>query len=152
MTAFFYWIFSLFTFQMISPFQVSPPEILYFIPAPHASMRVLPPPHPLTPAFLPWHSPTQEHRTPSGPRAASATDIQQCHALPHLWLKPWVPPCVFFNWWSTPRELQGIWAVDTISAPMGLQTPQLLQSLFQLLHQEPPLSYTKEVIVQRWLK
>jgi hypothetical protein len=49
----------------------------------------------------------------------------------------WVPPCVFFGWWSSPWELQGIWPVDTVAPPMGLQPPQLLQSLLQLLHQGP---------------
>jgi hypothetical protein len=46
------WIFSLFTFQMLSPFQASPPETPYPIPPPPASMRVLlyPPTHPLLPS------------------------------------------------------------------------------------------------------
>ena len=44
----FYWTFSLFTFQMLTPFQVSPLETLYpILPLP-ASMRVLP--HPLSPS------------------------------------------------------------------------------------------------------
>jgi hypothetical protein len=38
----FNWIFSLFTFQMLSPFSISPPETPYFIPSPPASMRVFP--------------------------------------------------------------------------------------------------------------
>ena len=44
----FYWIFSLFTLQLLSPFPVSPPQILYPILPPTASMRVLshtPSPH-----------------------------------------------------------------------------------------------------------
>jgi hypothetical protein len=32
--SFFYWIFSLFTFQMLSPFQVSPPELPSHPPSP----------------------------------------------------------------------------------------------------------------------
>ena len=47
----FYSIFSLFTFQMLSPFQVSPPGNLHPIPSPPASMSMLP--HPPTPAFCP---------------------------------------------------------------------------------------------------
>jgi hypothetical protein len=39
------------------------------------------PTHPPTPAFLPWHSPTLGHQTPSGPRAAPLTDVQQGHPL-----------------------------------------------------------------------
>ena len=39
----FYWIFSLFTFQMLSPFSFSPlPETLYTILPPLASLRVFP--------------------------------------------------------------------------------------------------------------
>ena len=48
------WIFSLFTFQMFSYFQVSPSETLYPITPPPASMRMS-----LTPP--PWHSPTLGH-------------------------------------------------------------------------------------------
>jgi hypothetical protein len=72
--------------------------------------------HPLTPAFLPWHSPTLGHRTPSAPRAAPAADVQQVHPLPHMWPEPWVPPCVLFDWWSSPQKLQGLWSVDTVVA------------------------------------
>ena len=43
----------LFTFQMLSPFPVSPPETPYLIFNPIASMRVLT--QPPTPASLPWH-------------------------------------------------------------------------------------------------
>jgi hypothetical protein len=47
---FFYWIFSLFTFQMLSPFSISPPQPPYPMPPPPASMRVFPhlPTHPLS--------------------------------------------------------------------------------------------------------
>jgi hypothetical protein len=34
---------------------------------------------------------------------------------------PWVPPGVFFGWWSIPLELQ-VWCVDTVAPSMGLQT------------------------------
>jgi hypothetical protein len=50
---FFSWIFSLFTFQMLSPFPVSPLEILYPIPPPPASMRVFPSPITPTHSCLP---------------------------------------------------------------------------------------------------
>jgi hypothetical protein len=67
---FFNWIFSLFVSQMLSPFPVSPLETPYSIPlTPTASMRVLPHP-PLTPASLPWHSPTLGHQAFTGPRAS----------------------------------------------------------------------------------
>jgi hypothetical protein len=50
----FYWIFSLFTFQMLSPFPVPPSETPYPISLPPVSMRVLPHPpnHPLLPPCL----------------------------------------------------------------------------------------------------
>jgi hypothetical protein len=50
-SVFFYWVFSLFTFQMLSPFQISLPETPYPIPLPHASIRVLP--HLPTHSYLP---------------------------------------------------------------------------------------------------
>jgi hypothetical protein len=56
---FFYSIFSLFTFQMLSPFQVSPPEAPYPNHPLPALMRMLH--YPPTPIFLPWHSPTLGH-------------------------------------------------------------------------------------------
>ena len=50
------WIFSLFTFQMFSPFMVSHLEKPYPIPSMHASMRVLPhpPTHPLNTLVGQW--------------------------------------------------------------------------------------------------
>ena len=47
---FFYWIFYLFTFQMLSPFPVSPLQTLYPIPPYSASMLMLP--HPSTHSSL----------------------------------------------------------------------------------------------------
>ena len=38
-------------------------------------------------------------------------------------LEPQVPPCVFFGWWFSPRELWGYWLVHIVVPPMGLQTP-----------------------------
>jgi hypothetical protein len=61
-----YWIFSLFTFQMFSPSQTSPPETPYAIPSLPASMRVLP--HLPIPVLPPWHCPTLGHQTATGPR------------------------------------------------------------------------------------
>jgi hypothetical protein len=56
---FFYWPFHLFTFQMLLPFLVSPPETPYLILHLPASMRVLP--HSPTPPSLPWCSNILEH-------------------------------------------------------------------------------------------
>ena len=74
---------------MLSPFPVSPSETPCGILPPPASKRVLI--YPLTPVIPHWHSSTQRHRTPSGPRAAPPTDIQQGHPLPHMLPAPWVP-------------------------------------------------------------
>jgi hypothetical protein len=41
-------------------------------------------------------------------------------------LETQVPPCVFFDWWFSPRELWGYWLVHIIVPPMGLQTPSVL--------------------------
>jgi hypothetical protein len=38
-------------------------------------------------------------------------------------LEPQVPPCVFFGWWFSPRELWMYWLVHFVLPPMGLQTP-----------------------------
>jgi hypothetical protein len=59
-----YWIFNVFTFQILSPFPVSPwkPPSHPFFPC---SMRVFP--HPPTPTSLPWHAPTLGHRVFQGP-------------------------------------------------------------------------------------
>ena len=54
----------------------------YPIAPPLAPMKVVPPPHLPTLTFLPWHSPTLGHQTPSGPRAAPPTDVHKailCH-------------------------------------------------------------------------
>ena len=62
----FYWIFSLFIFQMLSPFPVSPPQTPYpILPLP-ASMRVLPHPpnHSCLPALaFPYTAASRLHRT-----------------------------------------------------------------------------------------
>ena len=123
---------------MLPPFHVSPLEIPYPIPSPSSSMRVLPS-HLLTPnshptTHPPWPSPTLEYQTSSGPMVASPTDIQQGQPLPYIWPEPWVPPCVFFSWWSSPWELWGIWPVDTYSShrsatPSALSVPSLTPPL-----------------------
>jgi len=101
----FYWIFSLLTFQMLSPFSVSPLETPYHISPPPDSMRVLP--QPLTPTSSPWHFPTLGHWAFTGSRAFPPTDARQVHPLVHMWLEPWVSPCVLFGWRLRPWEFCG---------------------------------------------
>jgi len=38
-------------------------------------------------------------------------------------LEPWVPPCVLFGLWFSRWELWGVWLVDTVVLPVGLQIP-----------------------------
>ena len=45
------------------------------------------------------------------------------HPLLHMQLEPQVPPCDFFDWWFSPRELWGYWLVHIVVPPIGLQTP-----------------------------
>ena len=87
----FYWIFSLLTFQMLSPFPVSPTGNSLILPPP-AYMMVFP--HPPTHPFL--SSPTLGHRDFTGLRASCLTDARQGSPLLHMWLEPWVPPCVLW--------------------------------------------------------
>jgi hypothetical protein len=115
--------------------QVSPIPSPHPMPPPSASMSVYPPPtHPPPPASPPWHSLTLEHRAFPGPRAFSPIDSLKGHPLLHMWLEPWVPPCVHLGWWFRPWEL---WLVDIVVLPMGLQTPLAPSVLSELLHWGP---------------
>jgi hypothetical protein len=100
---------------MLSLFLVSPTKFPYPLP-------LLP--NPPTPPPWSWHSTILGHRTFTGPRASSPIDDWLGHPVLHIQLEPWVPPCVFFAWWFSPRELWGVLFI--VVSPMGLQ--QLLQS------------------------
>ena len=76
----FYWIFYLFTFQMLLPFLVSPWKTPYPI--------LPPPPHPPTPTLPHWHSPTLRHWIITRPKASPPINVQQGHPLLHMWLEP----------------------------------------------------------------
>ena len=54
------------------------------------------------------------------------------HPLLHMWLEPWVPPCVLLGWWFRPWEL---WLVDIVVLSMELQT----SSTASVLSLAPPL-------------
>jgi hypothetical protein len=82
-----------------SPLQKPPIPFLHSLPLWECS-----PTHPLPSSCPVGHSPTLGHWTPSGPRASPPPDVQQSH---HMWSAPWVTPCVFLCWWSSPRELWG---------------------------------------------
>jgi hypothetical protein len=74
-------------------------------------------PNPPTPASWPWQSPILGHRTFTGPRASPPIDDQLGHPLLHMQLELQVPPCVFFHWWFSPRELCGYWLVHIVVPP-----------------------------------
>jgi hypothetical protein len=105
---FLYYIFSLFIFQMLSPFLGSPPKT------------------PLSPHPSPC-SPTHPHLLPG-----TGIHLHWCKGLSFHWcltrssllhieLEPWVPPsCVLFGWWLSPWELWGYWLVHIVVPPMGL--------------------------------
>ena len=101
---------------MLFPFLYSSPKTPYLLPLPLLT-------NPPTPTSWPWHSPTLGHRAFTGPRASPPIDDRLGHPLLHMQLEPWVPPCVFFDWWFSPRELWGYWLVHIVVPPMGLQTP-----------------------------
>jgi len=79
--------------------------------------------NPLTPASCSCHPPTPGHQPFTGPRASPPIDDCLGRPLLHIQLEPWVPPCVLFGWWFSPRELWGYWLVHTVVHPMGQQNP-----------------------------
>jgi hypothetical protein len=117
----FYWIFYLFTFQMLSPFPVSPWKPPIPFPLPLLLWRCSPT-HPLP---TPLESPTLGHWAFTGPRPSLPTDALQDHPLLRMRLEPWVPPCVLLGYWFSTSELREgrVWLVDIVILPMGLQTP-----------------------------
>jgi len=139
---FFYWIFYLFTFQMLSPFQF--PLRKPTIPSPHPYFYEVLPTSLLISASLPWHFSTLGHRAFPGPRASPPIVAWQGHPLLHKRLEPWVAPCVLFGWWFSPWELWGVWLGDIVALPMGLQTPSA-PPVFSLT---PPLGTSFSV---QWL-
>ena len=72
---YFYLIFSLFIFQMLSPFLVSP----YPLPKPLQTNTP-------TPTSRPWYSPTLGHRAFTGPKASPPIDDRLGHTLLHMQL------------------------------------------------------------------
>ena len=100
---------------MQSPFLVSPLENL---PSPSASpclpSHLLPLAGPGIPLYWGFFT---------GPRASPPIDDRLGHPLLHMQLEPHVPPCVFFGWWFSPRELWKYWLVHIVVPPMELQTP-----------------------------
>jgi hypothetical protein len=135
---------------MLSPFQVSPPETVYPIPRPPDSVRVLP--HPPTPVFRPGIS--------------LLWGIEPPQALPLMFNKTIL--CHFCGWshgsyhvyslvgGPVPRSSKGSGLLTLLLTSWGCKPPQLLQSLFQLLHPGPRTQYygwlraSSSVFVRLW--
>jgi hypothetical protein len=111
---------------MLSPFLVSPLNIPYHLPPPPA-------PQPTHSHSWSWYSPILEHRAFTGPRASPPVD-RLGHPLLHMQLEPQVPPCVFFDWWYSSKELWGYWLVHIDVPSMGLQSPSAPWVFLWLLH------------------
>jgi hypothetical protein len=101
---------------MLSPFLVSPPNPPKPFPLPLLT-------NPPTTASWSWHSPILGLRIFTEPRASPPIDDQLGHPLLYMQLEPWVPPCVFFGCWFSPRELWGYSLVHIVVPLMGLQIP-----------------------------
>jgi hypothetical protein len=105
----FYWIFSLFTFQMLSQkVSLPPPQKCPISSPPSLLLWGCYPTHSPTPASLPSHSPTLGHQAFTGPRASPPIDAWQGHPLLNIRLESWVLPCVLLCWWFNPWELRGL--------------------------------------------
>ena len=106
---------------MLYLFLVSPPHTPSFPPT-LCSKRVLP--HPpthfcLTPLALPFFGEWSLHRTKHLPS-------HWCHirwSSDTYLAEPLNCPCILFVWWFSLWELWGVWLVDIVVLPMGLQTP-----------------------------
>ena len=105
---------------MLSLFLVSPPKKKSPIP-PHSPCSPTHPTHSWS-----WHSPILGYRGFTGPRASPLIDERLGHPLLHMWLEPWISPCVLFGWCFSPWELWVYWLVHIVVPPMGLQTPSAL--------------------------
>ena len=113
----FYWILSLLTFQVLSPFLVSPPPQK---PPTISSFLVLPSTHPLLPScpgiLQHWGIKPSQDQGPLLPLMSDKAILCYICGWSHRSLHE------LFGWWFNLWELQGLWLVDIV-LPMGLQTP-----------------------------
>jgi hypothetical protein len=108
----------------VIPFPSPSPETPYSISLP-LFLWGCSPTHTPTPGSLPWNSPILGHGAFTGPRASPAIDDPQGYPLLHMWLEPWIPPCVFSVWWFSPWELGvgGGVMVDWYCSSCGVAIP-----------------------------
>jgi hypothetical protein len=96
----FYWVFSLFTFQMLYFFLVSPWKSPILFPSPYfyesiplPTHPLLPPPPPRPASLLQWGTePSQDQRLPLPLMLDKAI-------LCYIQLELWFSPCLLFGWW-----------------------------------------------------
>jgi hypothetical protein len=104
------------TFFLLDIFFIYISNVIPFLSFPSENPLSSPPllsphAHQSTHSSWPCHSLIRGHRAFTGPRASPPTDDRLGHPLLHMQLEKWVPPCVFFGWWFSPRELWGDWLV-----------------------------------------
>jgi hypothetical protein len=98
----------------VNPFPSFPPKLPYSLPPPPAHQ-------PTHSHSWSWHSLILGHRAFTGTRASPPTDDRLSHPLLHRKLEPQAPPCVFFDWWFSSKELWGYSLVNIDVPSMGLQ-------------------------------
>jgi hypothetical protein len=108
---------------MLFPFQVFCLKITYPLPPPLA-------PQPTHSHFL-----ALGQRIFERPKASPTINGQLGHPLLLMQLGSQVPPCVFFDWWFSPREPWEYWLVHIVVPPMGLHT----RSVPWVISLAPPL-------------
>jgi hypothetical protein len=116
-----YWIFYVFTFQILSPFLASLPEPPSPIPSALNSLTVLPlqPTHShLTSLAFPYNRKSSLHRTKGFSSYSYQTMRSSATYAPGA-----MGPSMCALWWFSPWELWGVWLVDIVFLPMGLWTP-----------------------------
>ena len=124
---YFYQIFSLFTFQILSLFLVSPPKIPYLLPPPPA-------PKPSHSHSQSWHSPILGHRTFTGPRASPPLMTNQA-ILIYIYRQSHMSQNVFsLIGGLVPRSSGGTDQFIWMFFLWGFQPLQLLVYFLQLLH------------------
>jgi hypothetical protein len=100
----FNWIFSLFTFQMLSPFLLPPLKNTLTLSSPSFPWS---PNHPLPCPGI-GIPPSLGQKAFTGLRASPPIDVWVGHILLHMQLEPRVLLCVHFDWWFSPWELWGV--------------------------------------------
>ena len=129
----FYWLFYLFTFQMLSPPLpgfLSKKNSYPILPLPSLFIWGCSPTHPPTHSCLTAleHSSMLRQQASTGPRASPPIDVWQGHPLLPMRLEAWVPPCVLFGWRFSPWELwRSGWLIVWFFL-CGCKPVQLLQS------------------------